>query len=578
MLNLELSNILTNIAELYKFTPNKKDIVFPVTKASRTIRDYPGDIVDAYSSGELWKLAGIEGEAVPIIEEFFSTGKIKIYEQIKKSYPQELIRFIRLSGLGKKRMLDIYKRWNISSLQDLKEKIYNNDFIDRFTTEDKSPLKSIDIARLRLTFDFYETGQRLSPRGFIENFLPAVIKGIETIEGVRKVETVGSARRKKPLVGDIDILILPAFNRKGMEVEKSRRLLDEICKIKYINKKKSENIQNDSISYRFQTELLADMEVVLSTQETFWIHLLKTTGNKRHAAKVLNLLKANGGDEGSVGSEQEIYERAGLEYVPPELREDRGEIELAKAGRIPELVSLDDIKGDLHIHSSFSDGLIELDDIMKRVAAYGYQYFSLSDHSKSNVYGHGLDEKRLVQKLSHIKELSAKISGTRLLAGSEVDITDNGFLDYSDELLDRLDIVIASMHSNYRRDAEYNTKKAIGGLSNPHVDFLAHPTGKVFDSRAPYFINIEKVIEAAKKYNKALEINSYFLRLDLDEENARKAKDAGVKLVINTDSHRPNNLDHIRLGVDIARRSGLGRQDIINTLPYEEILEWKKQR
>ncbi|MGM0366553.1 MAG: PHP domain-containing protein [Actinomycetota bacterium] len=578
MLNLKLGNILTNIAELFKFSSGSKDMVFPLNKAARSIRDYPRDVRDAYRSGEIWELEGIEKEAAPYIEEFFSTGTIKIYEQIKQRYPEELIKFIRMSGLGEKRVLGIYKALGVSDVGKLKETLYDERFVARVMEADKSPLTPLDVARLKHTIDFYENMQKKHPRGFIENFLPQIIKDIESIDGVERVAVAGSLRRKKPLVGDMDILILPAFNLGKFDAEKSRMLLEKISAVKYIKAKEGEQAGNHNISYRFRTELGADLEAIVTTAARFAADLFTATGSKKHVRKVLNILGDKGQDIYSLGTEEDIYRLAGLEYVPCELREDKGEVEWAAAGKIPQLVNLQDIKGDLHIHSSFSDGLIEIEDIIERIDRYSYRYVALTDHSQSNIYGNGLDEKRLAEKIDYTRQLSRQVHGARLLVGSEVDIRDDGSLDYDSRILRKLDIVIASMHSSFRNGSGHNTGKAVSGLSNRHVDFLAHPTGIVFDNRAPYFIDVDRIIEAAGKYNKALEINSYFLRLDLDDENVRKAGDAGVKLVINTDSHRPNNLDNMRLGVDIARRAGLTAEDIINTWPYERILEWKRDR
>jgi len=579
MLNLKLGNILTSIAELYKFSPGDRDTVFPLMKAARTIRDYPADIEEAYRSGKIWELAGIEKKVAPYIDKFFATGTINIYEQIKHRYSEELIKFIRMSGLGKKRVLNIYQALGVSSVGQLKDRLYDDRFIARAMEAGRNnDLNPLSVARLKHTIDFYEFMHRKSPRGYIENFLPGIIKGIEGIGELKRVAVVGSLRRKKPIIGDIDLLLLPVFNDRRLDVDRSRRLLDSILSLKYIKAKKGELAEDHSISYRFKTELDTDMEAIVTTADRFAADLFITTGSKKHVQKVLKILKSRGRDVCGLKTEEDIYRLANLQYVPCELREDKGEVELAAAQRIPELVKLGDIKGDLHIHSAFSDGLIEIQDLIERVEKYNYQYIALTDHTQSNVYGNGLDEQRLAEKIDYVRWLSLRMPQARLLTGSEVDLKDDGTLDYGDGALQKLDIVIASMHSNFRHGTEHNTKKAVKGLANRYVDFLAHPTGVVFDNRAPYFIDVDRIIAAAKKYNKALEINSYFLRLDLDDDNARKAREAGVKLVINTDSHRPNNLDNIRLGIDIARRAGLTAEDILNTMTCQQILEWKKER
>ena len=235
---------------------------------------------------------------------------------------------------------------------------------------------------------------------------------------------------------------------------------------------------------------------------------------------------------------------------------------------MPPLLTMEDIKGDLHIHSRWSDGIISLGDMIERVKKFKYEYIAITDHTESNYYGRGLDIEKLQKKINYINKLKSRFKDFRILMGSEIDIKGVGKFDYPENIIKKMDIAIGSMHSSFLNTRAENTARVISAVENKYIDFIAHPTGVVFGNRAPYSIDIDRLISAAAKNNKALEINSYFLRMDLNEQNVRKAREMGVKVVINTDAHRPNNMDMIRLGVDIARRAGLQKKDVLNTLPH----------
>ncbi|HEY5501561.1 MAG TPA: PHP domain-containing protein, partial [Candidatus Humimicrobiaceae bacterium] len=276
--------------------------------------------------------------------------------------------------------------------------------------------------------------------------------------------------------------------------------------------------------------------------------------------------------------EKQIYDFLGMQYICPELREGFDEVELAKKSHLPELVKIEDIKGDLHVHSNFSDGIMDLNEIFEKVNKYNYEYLSFSDHSGSNLYGNGLDKKRLDEKILFVKGLNANQTDITFLCGSEIEIDEEGRLDYEDDFIGEFDIALGSIHKGFKFEAKSNNMRFENAMKNKNIDIIAHPTGVIFGSRAPYFLDIDYLIECSSKYQKAIEINSYYLRLDLNEENSRKAKNAGIMISINTDSHRPNNLDMMRLGVDIARKAGLEKNHIINTFGLNDLKKWKKFR
>jgi DNA polymerase (family 10) len=263
-----------------------------------------------------------------------------------------------------------------------------------------------------------------------------------------------------------------------------------------------------------------------------------------------------------------------MEWIEPELREDRGEIEAAQKGRLPKLVEETEIKGDLHVHSKWSDGTSSIEEIARAAQNRGYQYVAICDHSKSLKIAHGLDESRLMKQMEEIDRINEKLKGFQILKGTEVDILSDGKLDFFDKNLKKLDIVIAAIHSGFKQDKVKMTKRIIRALENPFVNMIAHPSGRLLGARDPYEVEMDELMEAAKRYRKALEINAYFERLDLDDIHCRKAKEMGIRVAIGTDSHHLDQMWMMSLGVAVAKRGWLETKDILNTFSLKEILKW----
>ena len=435
----------------------------------------------------------------------------------------------------------------------------------------------------------------------------------------------GSLRRRKSFVSDIDLLVMTKSNLEGFDFAGSELFLKEVAKLPFIKTTGKRDQKHLTLSQRFETTYGIDIEVVVSSGPRWAADLFYTTGSKKHVRRIEELaLKSDvftgaaglsidsiyrqdnpmrdiisiftekyfnfpektylspgasgmkNYEEGQDYSDCIIYKSLGLEYVPPELREDRGEIELAKRSALPELVKPGDIKGDLHVHSFWSDGLIEVEDIKKSCKEMGYEYLALSDHSMSNIYGNGLDDKRMLEKIKFVKSIRKDIRDFKLLIGAEIDIRGVSLLDYDESIILKTDIALASMHSNYLNTIEENTARIIGALQNPLIDAIAHPTRLVFGARAPYVFDMERIFDAAVKYDKALEINSYLLRLDINDGHAADFKKMGGKVLINTDSHRPSNLAMMYLAWKLQGGPALKRDDVINTRSLKELIAWKK--
>lgn len=591
--NLKLATTLANLAEIYKQKSEGTKAAIDLNVAARTVRDYPGNIFDAYNRGFIASLPGIDETVYELIKEFFETGRIKLYDEIRGQYPDELIKFIRISGLGKKRIFNLYELLDLKSMSDLRQKVHETGIyklILENTSLDKEPVNEIQIKRLIDSVDYYYCIEGLTPRGFLEFFIESIMNEFGRMKEVKRVVVTGSMRRKKSFVRDIDILLLPEFNTDKYDSKKSELLLKKLCNLSFINELTAINSKPDSISGRFKTTLGLDMEIIISCSKAWPLDLFYTTGSKEHVKRVEEIAMQRGLfnvssiqlKPGAIAglednSDEIIYKMLDLQYIPPELRENNNEIELALNRRLPELIKLEDIKGDLHVHSSWSDGLIDFDEMVTKAKVLGYEYLAISDHSISNLYGKGLNEERIIEKFEYIKYLKAKTKVLKILMGGEVDIKSVGKMDYDEHILEKMDIVLGSMHSNYTNSCEENTARVISAIENSNVNIIAHPTGVVFGARAPYLLDMERIIEAAAIYGKALEINSYFMRLDLNENYSRKVKASGGKVAINTDSHRLNNLDMIKLGVDVARRAGLEKEDVINTMSLDELVNWKQK-
>jgi DNA polymerase (family 10) len=327
-----------------------------------------------------------------------------------------------------------------------------------------------------------------------------------------------------------------------------------------------------------------DLRVV--EEDSFGAALQYFTGSKQHNIKLREMavkagLKINEygvfkepGDKKVGGKkEEDVYKALKLPYIPPELREDTGEIEAAQKGKLPDLVTLDDIKGDLHVHTKWSDGSHDLDTVVQAAKKKGYQYIAITDHTKGLGVAHGLDEKRLAEEIMLIDEANKKLSGFKILRGTEIDIRADGRLDLSDDALTRLDIVVASIHSGFKQPQEQITKRLLSAIRNPCVSVIAHPTGRLIGERDAYAVDMEAVLKEAAKYGVAMEVNAYPLRLDLNDLHIKMAKEYDVPLVISTDTHVTNQYDFMAFGVSVARRGWVEKKDVLNTLSYEQLIK-----
>ncbi len=566
MKNKELADLFEKMADILEFKGENPFKISAYRKASRILGDLTQDIEEITESGRLKDVPGIgEGMAQKIVE-YLRTGKISKYEEIKKGISDELIAMMEIPGMGPKTLSMIHKERGIDSLSKLEKAIEDGSLIGLPGIGEKK------VDNIKRGIQLLKQSKGRMNLGIAFPVARRIVEALREKTGFEKIQWAGSLRRMKENIGDIDILATGPNQEKIIHVFTH---LPEVREILASGETKASVIVEGGVQI--------DLRVV--DEDSYGAALQYFTGSKAHNIHLRGIAKAKGikineygvfKGEKKIGGrdEEDVYKALGMVWIEPELREDRGEVEAAQANSLPKLVKESEIKGDLHVHSKWSDGSSSIEEIAKMAQKRGYQYVAICDHSKSLKITHGLDETRLLRQIEEIDRLNEKLKGLQILKGTEVDILSDGRLDLSDNVLKRLDFVVAAIHSGFKQDKAKMTKRIVKALENPYVHFLAHPSGRLLGSRDPYEVDMDEIMEAAKRYGKALEINAYFERLDLDDLHCRKAKEMGIKVAIGTDAHHLDQLWMMSLGVAVARRGWLETKDILNTLSLKEILRW----
>lgn len=517
----------------------------------------------------LWKREGKQGlEEIPCvgtaiashIEELLKTGRVKKWDNLLKKTPSELHTLLTVQGLGTKKVSTLYEKLGIKNMQSLeraaKKHLLQTLYGFGRKTEDDI-LTAIHLAKK-------SAGRLLLGTALV--LAEELISTLKERTGVTQIEYAGSIRRKKETIGDIDILCSSAQPEK---IVNAFTHLPITKKVLSAGKTRSSILLTSGVQ--------CDLRVVDET--SYGAALQYFTGSKEHGIAIRSLAIRKGYKLNEYGlfsrktnapiitrTEKDVYALLGLSYIEPELRENTGEIDAALKKKLPTLISLTDIRGDLHMHTTYSDGAQSIEEMTRAAIRHGYEYICITDHSPSTAIAHGLSEKRLLQQWKEIERVQEKVgSRIRILKGSEVDIKRDGTLDYPDELLKKMDVVIAAVHTGFKMTEQEMTKRLVRALEHPLVDMLAHPTGRLLTKRQPYAVDLAKIFTIAKENNKVLEVNSMTDRLDLKDVHIRMAVQKGVKLAINTDSHSTDHLDYMRLGVAQARRGWAEKKDIVNT-------------
>ena len=571
MKNQEIANIFYEIADFLEmegvqFKP------YAYQKAAITLENLEKDVQDIYKEGgreALEKIPGVGKSIAEKIEEYLKTGKIKYYQDLKKKTPVKMEELTAVEGLGPKRVKVLYQKLGIRNLKDLEKAAKAHKIASLFGFDEKTEKNILEgIAFLK----------RSKGRFLLGEILPIVKETYEKLKSLKEIEKIspaGSVRRMKETIGDVDFLVISKNPEKVMDFFVS---LPGTVKIWGKGSTKS--------SVRMKGGF--DMDIRVVPKKSYGSALQYFTGSKEHNIVTRKIAIDKGLKLNEYGvfrgprmvagkTEEEVYKTLGMEWPPPELRENQGEIEAALKGKLPKIIDYKDIKGDLHCHSKWNGGKNTILEMAERAQEMGYQYLGISDHTKFLRIEHGLDEKKLSQQRKEIDKLNSRLKNFKILQGAETNILNDGSIDINGEALKKLDYVIAGIHSNFKMEKEKMTERIIKAMKNPYIKIISHPTGRIIKRRDEYQIDFDKILRAAKEFGVILEINSFPERLDLNDQNIRRAKEAGgVKMVINTDSHHKNQLRYIELGIAQARRGWAEKEDIINTQPLEKLLKYFK--
>jgi DNA polymerase (family 10) len=542
-------------------------------KAAELIDGLPESVEQLVATPEkLTELPGIGDRMVEHLKEIVETGDYSLRKKLLKKYPETILDLLELQSLGPKKVAVLWKTFKAGTVADVEKLAKEGKLRNLAGFGEKSEqniLKAVEVFKK-------SSGRFLISTA--EDAAAAIIEHIKKVgKAVESVTPAGSLRRGKETVGDLDLLLtLGTGHTKQKDVDAVAKHI-----LKYPGIDQTLAHGENKVSFTLENGLQVDVRLL--EKENFGAALLYFTGSKEHNVTLRGRANEMGytlneyqlatlkGEKRVAGrTEEEIYGKLKLEFIPPELRENTGEIAAAEEHKLPKLVELRDIKGDLQMHTTASDGKNSIEEMAEAARALGHEYIAITDHSKAVTVANGLDEKRMAAHIKKIHAASERGLGIRVLAGAEVDILKDGALDYSDELLAQLDVVVCSIHSYFNLEREAMTQRMLTAIENPYAQIIGHPTGRVLLRREPIDYDMEKVLAACAKHGVAMECNSYPDRLDLKDVYLRMCKERGVKVVISTDAHNTGNLSLIRYGVRMARRGWLEKRDVINTLGVGE--------
>ena len=573
--NKQIARILRETAQLLEIDGAIIGRYRSYEKAAELIDGLPESIEQLVREPEkLEELPGIGERMVEHLQEIVKTGDYALRKKLLKKYPATILDLLQLQSLGPKKVAFLWSNFKAGTVADVEKIAKEGKLRDLPGFGEKSEqniLKAIEVFK------------KSAGRFHLDKAEAAAAEIVAHIKkagkAVEDVTPAGSLRRGKETVGDLDLLLtLGAGHTSQKQVD---ALAKHILEFPGIDQTLAHG--ENKVSFTLQNGLQVDVRLL--EKESFGAALLYFTGSKEHNVALrgrandmgltLNeyaLATLKGEKPVARRTEEEIYRKLKLDYIPPELRENTGEIAAAEAHKLPSLIELKDMKGDLQMHTTSSDGKNSIEEMAEAARKLGHQYIAITDHSKAVTVANGLDEKRMAAHIEKIHETSDQGLGIRVLAGAEVDILKDGSLDYSDELLQQLDVVVCSIHSYFNLDRAAMTERMLAAIENPYTQIIAHPTGRLLLRRDPMDYDMEKILKACANHGVAMECNSYPDRLDLKDVYLRMCKDRGVKVVISTDSHNATNLAFIHYGVTMARRGWLEKRDVINTLPTEQFL------
>ncbi len=573
MENAILARMFNEIADILELEGSERKFeVRAYRKAAVSIESMQEDVSSLYKEHGMDGLLGIPGVGKGLalkIEEYIKTGNMRKYEELKKQYPVDFENLTRIQGIGAKKAYRLYKELGVKDIESLKRALKEHrimgldGFGERSEKEIEYGLSLLEASKGRILL-----GVALPEA---ERLRDAILKSGYASEAV----IAGSIRRMKETIGDIDILV----SGKG-----SDRIMDFVSKMDSVES----TVSRGEAKATFWLKAGVSCDIRFIEDHQFGAALLYFTGSKSHNVKMRQIairkgLKLNEygifGKDGSVkaaATEEKMYKALGMDYIAPELREDRGELEAAARHKLPELITVKDILGDLHVHSNHSDGMNSIEEMVSAAEARGLKYVGITDHSKSEYVAHGMDDAKFMKHIDYIQGLSDKFGEIKVLVGAEVDILKDGSLDLGDKVMDRLDYAIGSVHTSLGMDSKPMTDRISKALESGYIDILGHPTERIINGRRGIEFEFDEIAAKAAENGVAMEIDSFPERLDLNDENIIKAHASGVKFAIDTDSHSVSHFSMIRYGIGMARRGWLRKEDVINTYSINELLGFFK--
>jgi DNA polymerase (family 10) len=579
--NLEISKVLSQVADLLEVQGANPFRVRAYRNAARFVDSYATPLRKLVADGaDLTELPSIGKDMASHIGELVDTGKLSALDELTTKIPRTLIDVMELPGVGPKKAKKLWQDLGVESVDELEKAAKQGEVAALTGFGDKSQQKILagidQFRKHRSRFKISEADQLIAP----------LLEYLEACREVQRLEVAGSYRRRCETVGDIDLLAIAS---------KAKPVMDRFTTYPQIDRIEMSGETRGRIALRSGLEV--DLRILAS--KSYGAAMVYFSGSKEHNIRLRKRAIERGlrlseygvfevddvmedqesrqhdpwaGNWVAGRKEKDVYRAVDLPWIPPELREDRGEIEAAANDELPELIELSDLRGDLQMHSTWSDGKNSIEEMLKGCAARGYEYFALTDHSKALAMTGGLDAAKLRQQWKEIEEVQSRHPEIRLLRSQEVDILADGSLDLEDEMLELLDLVVVSVHSRFDLPAGEQTKRIVRALQHPEVDILAHPTGRIINRRPPYEFDLDDVLQCATEHNVAVELNAHPDRLDLKDAHLIRARELGLKVVISTDAHRVQHLDLMRYGIDQARRAWLTKMDVLNTLPLGDFL------
>jgi len=572
MKNSEVAKVFQDIADLLEIKGESPFKVRAYQRGARSIEQLPVQLEQLLKQGQLKEIPGVGDAIAKKITELLTTGRLEYYEKLRSEFPEGLLTLLDIPGVGPKTAYRLSTEVGVRSPEELEKAIVEGRVAGLFRLGDKT------VENILRHLQALRTKEQRIPLGVALPLAEEMMESLQQRVEVHDLVAAGSLRRFKDTVGDIDLMCTSADAGAVIEAFSA---LPQVAEVLARGGTKASVITDRGIQ--------VDLRVV--DEESFGSLLQHFTGSKQHNVALrerahragLKLSEygitdvLSGGME-KFAREEDFYLRLGLQPIPPELREDMGEVERAEQGRIPELLGPGDVKGDLHVHTNWSDGNASVEDMARAAAARGYQYIAVTDHSKGRGIANGLNEARLREQVSEIRALDQRLQQITVLAGMEVDIRADGSLDMPDDVLEELDVVVAAVHSAMGQDEDRMTRRVLRAMHSRHVDIIAHPTCRLLREREPVALDMEAVFRTAVETGTALEINAMPARLDLKDSHVLRARELGVRLAIGTDAHAVGHLEYMRFGVGTARRGWCDPGDVVNTMSLEAISAWLKRR